>query len=105
MSLIKLVQLQSLSLSKQVDLFLEVNAALKKKLAPKHFSKSLFIIVTGSNDIYSYFGSPDFHNKRGTPEQFVNLMALTFKGQMKVIIKKNISDTIFGVVNLIELAS
>ncbi|KAF3453446.1 hypothetical protein FNV43_RR03886 [Rhamnella rubrinervis] len=76
-------KLQSLSLPKQVDLFLEVNAALKRKLARKHLSKSLFIIVTGSNDIYSYFESPDFRNKSSKPQQFVNLMALTFKGQMK----------------------
>ncbi|KAL5583618.1 hypothetical protein UlMin_016060 [Ulmus minor] len=75
----------SLSLTKQVDYFLAMNKVLKQQLgsgANQHYSKSLFIIITGSNDIFVYFGSEDLRNK-STPLQYVNFMAATFKGQMK----------------------
>ncbi|EXB66344.1 GDSL esterase/lipase [Morus notabilis] len=76
----------SLSLTKQVGYFLAVHKALNKQLGPtganKHFSKSLFLIVTGSNDIFSYFGSDELRNK-STPSQYVNLMSFTLKGQLK----------------------
>ncbi|GMN51624.1 hypothetical protein TIFTF001_020772 [Ficus carica] len=79
-------KLFSLSLTKQVGRFVEVNKALNKQLgvsrANHHFSKSIFLIVTGSNDIFSYFGSDDLPNK-STPLQYVNLMSLTLKGQIK----------------------
>ncbi|PON62694.1 Lipase [Parasponia andersonii] len=47
-----------------------------------HLSKSLFVIVTGSNDIFSYFGSADLRNKT-TPSQYINSMVDTLKGQVK----------------------
>ena len=79
--------MQVLPLTKQVDFFQAVNKALTKQLglyvASQHFSKSLFVFETGSNDIFSYFGSDDLRNK-STPEQYMNLMANTFKGQVKV---------------------
>ncbi|KAH7546740.1 hypothetical protein FEM48_Zijuj01G0233500 [Ziziphus jujuba var. spinosa] len=80
-------KLQSISLPKQVDFFLSVNSDLKKKLgaigAQKHLSKSLFVIESGSNDIYSYFEPSDNSQNKTTPEQYINLMALTFKKQIK----------------------
>ncbi|XVF03837.1 hypothetical protein REPUB_Repub05bG0027100 [Reevesia pubescens] len=37
--------------------------------AEKHFSKSIFAIVIGSNDLFDYFGSSDLR-KKNTPQQF-----------------------------------
>lgn len=51
--------------------------------AQKHLSKALFTIVIGSNDMLDYFGSSDLR-KKSTPQQFVDLMANTLKGQLKV---------------------
>lgn len=47
----------------------------------KHFSKSLFAIVIGSNDILNYFESED---EKDTPEHLVNLMIHNLKVEIKV---------------------
>lgn len=74
----------SIPLEKQVDYYLAVHKDLVQGLgaskAHTHLSKSLFTIVMGSNDIYNYFDSLS----RSTPQQYVNLIVLTFKEQMKV---------------------
>ncbi|XP_062077688.1 GDSL esterase/lipase At5g55050-like isoform X2 [Humulus lupulus] len=79
-------QKNSLSLTKQVNSFIKVHKALNKQLGPsglnQHISKSLFVIVTGSNDIFSYFGSAELRNKT-TPSQYINSMVATFKGQVE----------------------
>ncbi|KAF4368144.1 hypothetical protein F8388_017926 [Cannabis sativa] len=76
----------SLCLTKQVSSFVKVHEALNKQLGAsglnQHLSKSLFVIVTGSNDVFSYFGSADLRNKT-TLRQYINSMVVTFKGQVK----------------------
>ncbi|XVE50680.1 hypothetical protein DITRI_Ditri01bG0182700 [Diplodiscus trichospermus] len=77
---------QAIPLSKQVENYLAVHKILVQQLgasaAEKHFSKSLFSIVIGSNDLFDYFGSSDLR-KKNTPQQFVELMAKTLKVQLK----------------------
>jgi hypothetical protein len=51
--------------------------------AQKRLSKSLFVIVIGSNDIFDYSGSSDLQ-KKSTPQQYVDSMVLTIKGLLKV---------------------
>lgn len=55
---------------------------LGSSAAQKLLSKSLFAIVVGSNDIFGYSNSSD-HNK-STPQEYVDLMILTFKQLIKV---------------------
>ncbi|KAK8527211.1 hypothetical protein V6N13_085064 [Hibiscus sabdariffa] len=77
---------QSIPFSEQVDDYIAVQKILVQQMGSsateKHLSKSLFVIVIGSNDIFDYFGSSDLQ-KKNTPQQFVDLMANTLKGQLK----------------------
>ncbi|GMJ05087.1 hypothetical protein like AT5G55050 [Hibiscus trionum] len=77
---------QSIPLSEQVDKYIAVQRILVQQMGSsateKHLSKSLFVVVIGSNDIYDYFGSSDLR-KKNTPQQFVDLMANTLKGLLK----------------------
>ncbi|MBA0550199.1 hypothetical protein Golob_021166 [Gossypium lobatum] len=77
---------QSIPLLKQVDNYIVVYKSLVQQMGPsgaeKHLSKALFTIVIGSNDMLDYFGSSDLR-KKSTPQQFVDLMANTLKGQLK----------------------
>ena len=51
--------------------------------AQKNVSKSLFLIMIGSNDLLKYFDQ--FHlGKKSTPQEFVDLLMLTLKQQLKV---------------------
>ncbi|VVA22812.1 PREDICTED: GDSL [Prunus dulcis] len=76
---------QSISFGEQVDYYLAVQKEVVQKLgaskAQTHLSKSLFTIVIGSNDIYTYFGSSI--NNRTSPQQYVNSMAAALKQQVK----------------------
>ncbi|OAY28480.1 GDSL esterase/lipase At5g55050 [Manihot esculenta] len=78
---------QSLPLTQQVGDYESVYGVLVQKLgssaAQKLLSKSLFAIVVGSNDIFGYSNSSD-HNK-STPQEYVDLMILTFKQLIKRI--------------------
>ncbi|KAK8706029.1 hypothetical protein V6N13_049610 [Hibiscus sabdariffa] len=77
---------QSIPLLKQVDYYIAVQKILVQQIgssaAESRLSKSLFVIVIGSNDIFDYFGSSD-RRKKNTPQQYVDLMASTLKGQLK----------------------
>ncbi|XWS51845.1 hypothetical protein CRYUN_Cryun11dG0017400 [Craigia yunnanensis] len=77
---------QAIPLSKQVENYVAVNKILVQQLgssaAEKHFSKSIFAIIIGSNDLFDYFGSSNLR-KKNNPQQFVDLMANTLKGQLK----------------------
>ncbi|KAF3949487.1 hypothetical protein CMV_024648 [Castanea mollissima] len=79
---------QSLPLTKQVDYYSTVIAALNQQLgssgAQKLLSKSLIAVVIGSNDIFGYFDSSDLR-KKNTPQQYVDLMATTLKVQLQRI--------------------
>lgn len=49
----------------------------------KHLSKSIFVVVIGSNDIFGYFESSDLR-KKSTPQQYVDSMAFSLKVQLQV---------------------
>ncbi|KAG8472467.1 hypothetical protein CXB51_034275 [Gossypium anomalum] len=75
---------QSIPLSDQVNNFLSVHKVMLQKMGTdgleRHFSKSLFAIVIGSNDILNYFESED---EKDTPEHLVNLMVNNLKAEIK----------------------
>ncbi|KAJ4844393.1 hypothetical protein Tsubulata_002356 [Turnera subulata] len=75
-----------LPLTKQVAYYLSVYEHLVHKLgsngAKKRLSKSLFVIVTGNNDLSSYSRDSDLR-KRNTPQQYSDSMLLVLKGQIK----------------------
>ncbi|KAI5571171.1 hypothetical protein BDE02_11G076700 [Populus trichocarpa] len=77
---------QAIPLTKQVGNYESVYGKLIQRLglsgAQKRLSKSLFVIVIGSNDIFDYSGSSDLQ-KKSTPQQYVDSMVLTIKGLLK----------------------
>ncbi|KAK1391858.1 putative SGNH hydrolase-type esterase domain-containing protein [Heracleum sosnowskyi] len=68
---------QAISLSKQVDYYTAVYETLVQELGfdttQKHLSKSLFVIVIGSNDLKRYFSDSEI-SKSITPQDYVNSM-------------------------------
>ncbi|KAL6999269.1 hypothetical protein U1Q18_000431, partial [Sarracenia purpurea var. burkii] len=78
---------QSIPLSKQVDYYSTVYENLVQQLgsggAQDHVSKSLFVVVIGSNDILGYFKSGSDLPKNTTPQEYVDLMLLTLKQVLK----------------------
>ncbi|PWA53756.1 SGNH hydrolase-type esterase domain-containing protein [Artemisia annua] len=79
---------QYISLAQQVEYFYMVHNKLVRQLgqsnAQMHLSKSIFIIIVGSNDIFSYFNAGSLVSKQYTPQQYVDVMVSTFKGLLKV---------------------
>lgn len=77
---------QTIPLTKQVDYYSQVHEQLIHQIGAstleKHLSKSIFIVVIGSNDIFGYLGSKDLQNK-STLQQYVDLMASTLKVQLQ----------------------
>ncbi|KDP39149.1 hypothetical protein JCGZ_00906 [Jatropha curcas] len=73
-------------LTKQVDYYINVYGDLVQKMGSngtnKLLAKSLFFTVTGSNDLFRYYGSSDLQ-KKSTPQQYVDMMVLTMKTQTK----------------------
>ncbi|KAI3753964.1 hypothetical protein L2E82_26030 [Cichorium intybus] len=81
--------IQCISLSQQVEYFSLVNDQLVKQLGPSgaqvHLSKSLFAIVIGSNDFFTYFTTGSTVSIKYTPQQYVDLMVSTFKRLLKML--------------------
>ncbi|GAV72904.1 Lipase_GDSL domain-containing protein [Cephalotus follicularis] len=77
---------QSIPLTQQVEYYSMVHEELIQQMGysdvQNHSSKSLFVIVIGSNDIFDYFGSSDLR-KKSNPQQYVDLMAITLQGPIK----------------------
>ncbi|XP_038690959.1 GDSL esterase/lipase At5g55050 [Tripterygium wilfordii] len=77
---------QSIPLTKQVEDYTAVHQDLVQKMGSSAvqalLSKSIFVVVTGSNDLFDYNGKSDLRNKY-TPEQYVNQMASTLKDRLK----------------------
>ncbi|XP_022753924.1 GDSL esterase/lipase At5g55050-like [Durio zibethinus] len=77
---------QAIPLTKQVENYMAVHKILVQQMgssaAENHFSKSIFAIIIGSNDLFDYFGSSNLR-KKNSPQQFVELMTNTLKGQLK----------------------
>ncbi|KAJ0571532.1 putative triacylglycerol lipase [Helianthus annuus] len=78
---------QSIPLTKQVGYYSLVHDQLVQQLgsagAQAHLSKSLFLVVIGSNDLFGYFNKDSKVSKQYTPQQYVDLMATTLKGLLK----------------------
>lgn len=78
---------QSIALTTQVGYFSLVHDQLVQQMgshgAQTHLSKSLFVIVIGSNDLFGYFNKDSKVSKQYTPQQYVDLMVSTLKGLIK----------------------
>ncbi|XP_076922226.1 GDSL esterase/lipase At5g55050-like [Bidens hawaiensis] len=78
---------ETISMTKQVGFYTLVHDQLVQKMgsvgAQAHLSKSLFLVVIGSNDLFGYFNKDSKASKQYTPQQYVDLMASTLKGLLK----------------------
>ncbi|XP_057839101.2 GDSL esterase/lipase At5g55050 isoform X2 [Cryptomeria japonica] len=79
----------SLSMNKQVEYYATVHGNLVAQLgsaeAQKLVAKSLFMVVIGSNDMFSYFESNSKLKAKYTPQQYIDLLISTFKVQLQRI--------------------
>ncbi|CAK8538826.1 unnamed protein product [Lathyrus sativus] len=77
---------QSLPLGKQVEHYSNVYEELTRQVGAsalqKHLSKSIFVVVIGSNDIFGYFESSELR-KKNTPQQYVDSMVFSLKLQLQ----------------------
>ncbi|KAL5972586.1 hypothetical protein ACLOJK_039391 [Asimina triloba] len=78
---------QSLTLNKQVEYYSAVYASLVQQMGAvetqKHLSKSIFAVVIGSNDLLGYFKDGAKERSKYTPQQFLDLVLSTLRGQLK----------------------
>ncbi|KAK4341861.1 hypothetical protein RND71_037677 [Anisodus tanguticus] len=78
---------KALHFSQQVQFFSFVQQRLVKQLgsdgAMKQLSKSLFVIVIGSNDIINFFKSDSKLPKATSPQQYVDQMVSILQSQLK----------------------
>ncbi|KAF9589525.1 hypothetical protein IFM89_025243 [Coptis chinensis] len=78
---------QAISLSNQVEYYATVYATLVEQLgsveAQKYFSKSLYAIVIGSNDILGFFKAGSDVHLKNTPQELVDSMTLMMTGYLK----------------------
>uniref|UniRef100_A0A0C9RI38 TSA: Wollemia nobilis Ref_Wollemi_Transcript_18910_1268 transcribed RNA sequence n=1 Tax=Wollemia nobilis TaxID=56998 RepID=A0A0C9RI38_9CONI len=79
----------SISVNKQVQYFATVYGNLAAQLgsakAQNLVAKSLFTVVIGSNDLFSYSKSNSNLKAKYNPEQYINLLVSTLKGQLQRI--------------------
>ncbi|XP_057843483.2 GDSL esterase/lipase At5g55050 [Cryptomeria japonica] len=79
----------SLSMNKQVEYYATVYGNLAAQLgsaeAEKLVAKSLFVVVVGSDDLFSYFKSNSKLQAKYTPQQYVDLLISTLKAQLERI--------------------
>ncbi|CAK8565596.1 unnamed protein product [Lathyrus sativus] len=77
---------QSIPLTKQVDYYSNVYEQLTQQVEASrlknHLSKSIFIVVIGSNDIFGYYNSMDLQTN-STPQQYADSMASSLKIQLQ----------------------
>ncbi|KAK1407021.1 hypothetical protein QVD17_38631 [Tagetes erecta] len=78
---------QSIPLTKQVGYYSLVHDQLVQQMgsveAQAHLSKSLFLVVIGSNDLFGYFNKDSKVSKQYSPQEYVDLMVSTLKGLLK----------------------
>ncbi|KAF5478932.1 hypothetical protein F2P56_005453 [Juglans regia] len=76
-----------IALPTQVDYFATVSEELKQKLGPsgakKLFAKSIFVIVTATNDMLYYVASPDPSGKYNTQQQRIDFVLDALKEQLR----------------------
>ncbi|CAN8252872.1 unnamed protein product [Cochlearia groenlandica] len=79
---------QAIPLSHQVNYWLTIHEELVNNLGPPeaqiHLSKSLFLVVIGSNDLFDYLGSLKLR-QQSHPRQYTQSMADKLKEQLKRI--------------------
>ncbi|KAF8116897.1 hypothetical protein N665_0014s0157 [Sinapis alba] len=79
---------QAIPLSQQLKHWLSIHKALTRKLGRSkshiHLSKSLFLVVIGSNDLLNYIRSSQLR-KKSSPQQYTQSVVDTFKAQLKTI--------------------
>ncbi|VVB16053.1 unnamed protein product [Arabis nemorensis] len=79
---------QAIPLPQQLKNWISIHEELTKKLGPSeaktHLSKSLFVIVIGSNDVLDYYRSLELQQK-SSPQQYMQSVADSFKEQLKKI--------------------
>ncbi|KAL0673453.1 hypothetical protein Bca4012_001434 [Brassica carinata] len=79
---------QAIPLSQQMKHWLSIHKALTRKLgrskAQIHLSKSLFVMVIGSNDLLNYIRSSQLRRK-STPQQYTQSVVDRFKAQFKTV--------------------
>ncbi|KAK9155678.1 hypothetical protein Sjap_003158 [Stephania japonica] len=80
---------RSITFNQQIEYFSIVQGELVQQLgneaARDYLSKSLFVIVIGSNDILGYFDPSPTAPPKSNPQQFVNSLTLSLTGQLKKI--------------------
>ncbi|XP_008804293.1 GDSL esterase/lipase At5g55050-like [Phoenix dactylifera] len=80
---------QCLTFNKQIDYYSTVYGALVQQLgsapAQEHLSKSIFVFIIGSNDLLNYVKSSSSKNLKSTPQQFVDSLISSLRGQLKRI--------------------
>lgn len=78
---------QSIPLSKQIEYYTTVYTELVQEIGPvaaqKHFSKSLYGFVIGSNDLLGYFGTNSDARLKSTPQQLITSMTTNLSGYLK----------------------
>ncbi|KAK9151712.1 hypothetical protein Syun_010021 [Stephania yunnanensis] len=80
---------RSITFNQQIEYLSIVQEELVRQLgneaAQNYLSKSLFVIVIGSNDILGYFDPSPTAPPKSNPQQFVDSLTLSLTGQLKKI--------------------
>ncbi|CAN6457482.1 unnamed protein product [Victoria cruziana] len=80
---------QTIPLNKQIEYYSTVYGQIVEQLgsieAPKYLSSSLFAVVIGSNDILGYFKPTSSMKLQYSPQQYLDLLMTTLKGQIQRI--------------------
>ncbi|KAF3788360.1 GDSL esterase/lipase [Nymphaea thermarum] len=80
---------QTIPLNKQIEFYSTVYGQFVEQLgsieAQKYLSRSLFAVVIGSNDILGYFKPTSSMKQKYSPQQYLDLLMTTLKGQLQRI--------------------
>lgn len=91
------VPMQVVSMSEQMDQFKTVRILLQNQLsawgALKLISKSMFLIVSGSNDIVEYLSNPDVQ-AQGNAAQFLSLVVGAYRTTLTVSTYKSRAESL-----------
>lgn len=94
-----------ISLNKQIEDFATIYGNLAAQLGSENaamlVSKSVMLIVIGSNDLIAYFKSNSQLPYKYTPQQFIDVMVSTFKAQVQRIYNLGARRLVLGGVGAI----
>lgn len=95
----------SISLNKQIENYATVYGNLAAQLGSENaatlVSKSLVLIVLGSNDLIAYFKSKSQFPSKYTPQQYIDLLVSTLKAQLQRIYNLGARRLVYGGVGAI----